>query len=189
MSERRGIIRDAALWPLCRYRHKTHWTGNYTGPTDATALNAAIAFDTIAMENAAGGKFSVRLDTTAKTLSVVYTPPPAVAAVQLNDSGSGVQSITVTFSAAVTFAGDPAAAFRLTNIDTGVNVALSASISTDAEGRSVVTLTFDGGALAAGHYQLSVLSNAVAGSDGSGFDGSGLGLTSGDYLGPIWTVG
>lgn len=24
----RGIIRDAALWPLCRYRHKAHWTGH-----------------------------------------------------------------------------------------------------------------------------------------------------------------
>ena len=24
---RRGIIRVSALWLLCRYRHKTHWTG------------------------------------------------------------------------------------------------------------------------------------------------------------------
>lgn len=23
-----GIIRTAALWTLCRYRHKTHWTGH-----------------------------------------------------------------------------------------------------------------------------------------------------------------
>ena len=23
----RGIIRIAALWVLCRYRHKSHWTG------------------------------------------------------------------------------------------------------------------------------------------------------------------
>ena len=23
-----GIIRIAALWPLCRYRHKTHWAGS-----------------------------------------------------------------------------------------------------------------------------------------------------------------
>jgi hypothetical protein len=22
-----GIIRRSALWPLCRYRHKTHWSG------------------------------------------------------------------------------------------------------------------------------------------------------------------
>jgi len=26
----RGIIRVAALWVLCRYRHKTHWTGHDT---------------------------------------------------------------------------------------------------------------------------------------------------------------
>jgi antirestriction protein ArdC len=25
---RRGIIRVSALCPLCRYRHKTHWTGH-----------------------------------------------------------------------------------------------------------------------------------------------------------------
>ena len=24
----RGIIGHAASWPLCRYRHKTHWTGH-----------------------------------------------------------------------------------------------------------------------------------------------------------------
>jgi antirestriction protein ArdC len=24
----RGIIRVAALWPLCRYRHNGHWTGH-----------------------------------------------------------------------------------------------------------------------------------------------------------------
>jgi antirestriction protein ArdC len=23
-----GIIRVTALWPLCRYRHKSHWTGH-----------------------------------------------------------------------------------------------------------------------------------------------------------------
>ncbi|MBB5687829.1 zincin-like metallopeptidase domain-containing protein, partial [Sphingobium boeckii] len=28
-STPRGIIRVAALWVLCRYRHKTHWTGSY----------------------------------------------------------------------------------------------------------------------------------------------------------------
>lgn len=25
---RRGINRSAALWPLCRHRHKAHWTGH-----------------------------------------------------------------------------------------------------------------------------------------------------------------
>jgi hypothetical protein len=26
--DRRGITLGSALWPLCRYRHKTHWTGH-----------------------------------------------------------------------------------------------------------------------------------------------------------------
>jgi antirestriction protein ArdC len=26
VNYRRGIIRESALWTLCRYRHKTHWT-------------------------------------------------------------------------------------------------------------------------------------------------------------------
>jgi hypothetical protein len=166
-----------------------HWTGTYTGPTDAAALNAAVELDTGAMANAAGGKFSVRLDTASQALSVVYTPPPSVAAVQLNDSGSGVQSITVTFSTAVTFAGNPAAAFLLTNLDTGANVMIATAVSTDAEGRTVVTLTFNDGALAAGHYRLGIASSAITGTDGSALDGTGLGLSSSDYLGPIWTVG
>ena len=78
-----------------------HWTGTYSGPTDAATLNAATNFNTSGFVNAAGGKFSWRLDTTAQTLSLVYTPPPAVAAVALNDTGSGVQSLTVTFLSAV----------------------------------------------------------------------------------------
>ena len=108
-------------------------------------------FDTNGFLNAAGGKFNWQLDVAAKSLSLVYSPPPAVAAVQLN----GSDSITVTFSAGVTFAnGNTAAAFRLTNLDTGVDVSLTATLSTDAQGRTVVMLTFDGGALAAGHYRL-----------------------------------
>src|SRR6185295_1230217 len=26
--DRRGITLGSALWPLCRYRHNTHWTGH-----------------------------------------------------------------------------------------------------------------------------------------------------------------
>jgi len=122
-----------------------------TGAADAAALDDATGFDTNGFLNAAGGKFNWQLDVAAKSLSLVYSPPPAVAAVQLN----GSDSITVTFSAGVTFAnGNTAAAFRLTNLDTGVDVSLTATLSTDAQGRTVVMLTFDGGALAAGHYRL-----------------------------------
>jgi antirestriction protein ArdC len=27
-TDQRGITRRSALWPLCRYRHKGHWTGH-----------------------------------------------------------------------------------------------------------------------------------------------------------------
>jgi hypothetical protein len=102
------------------------------------------------------------------------------------DSGS----ITVTFSAGVNFAGgDAAGAFRFTNTDTGATVDLTASVTTDSLGRTVVTLSFDSSALAAGHYRLSILSSAVTGDDGTALDGSGTGTGNGiDYLGPIWTV-
>ena len=56
-----------------------HWTGTYSGPTDVATLNAATNFDTSGFANAAGGHFSWRLDTTDRTLSLVYTPPPVVA--------------------------------------------------------------------------------------------------------------
>jgi autotransporter-associated beta strand protein len=163
-----------------------HWTGTYTGPSDAATLNASTTFDASGMVNAFGGKFSWQIDTTAKTLSLVYTPPPAVAAVDLSNS-----SITVTFSTAVNFAGgDVAPAFRLINTDSGAAADLTAAVTVDGSGRTVVTLTFDGGALAAGHYQLDILSNALTGNDGTALDGSGLGAGNGvDYLGPIWTVG
>ncbi len=168
-----------------------HWTGTYTGPTDAATLNADTDFDTGGFVNAAGGKFSWRLDTAAKTLSLVYTPPPAVAAVQLNDDGSGVQSMTVTFSAAVNFAGgNAAAAFRLTNAATGAVVSLSATVSTDIFGRTVVTLTFgDGVDLGAGQYNLTVFSSAVTGADGSPLDGIGGGASTGADFTHTWTIG
>jgi autotransporter-associated beta strand protein len=168
-----------------------HWAGTYDGPTDARALNDATVFNASAVANAAGGKFSWQLDTTAKTLSLVYTPPPAVAAVLLNSTDSGVGSITVAFSSAVNFAGgNAAAAFRLTNLDTGVLVDLTATVTTDSSGRTVVTLTFGGGVLASGHYRLNILGNAVTGSDGMALDGSGTGTGNGvDYVGPIWTIG
>jgi hypothetical protein len=174
-----------------------HWTGAYSGPTDAADLNAATTIDTSGFVNAGGGHFSLQLDAADQTLSLIYTPPPAVAAVQLNDGESGVQSMTVTFSTAVTFAGgDAAAAFRLTNVDTGAAVTLSATVSTDSLGRTVVTLTFSGnqtdasGALLSGRYALTVIGSDVTDSAGMALDGLGTGTGNGvDYLGSSWTVG
>ena len=165
------------------------WAGSYSGPTDSAALNTATVLNTTGFANAAGGKFGWKLDTDAKTLSLVYTPPPAVAAIDL----TGAHSITVTFSTTVSFAsGNASAAFQLTNLDSNVNVGLTASVTTDDLGRTVVTLTFSGdqtdgsGNLLSGHYQLSVLSSNVTDANGLALDGSGL--SGADYWSQTWTV-
>ena len=118
---------------------------------------------------------------------VYLTSTPAVAAtvagVQVNDGSaqrSEVRSIAVTFSGPVNFAGgnaQAAAAFQLTHLTDSNNVDLSAAVSADAQGRTVVTLTFSGAetdavsaenpqnltpaplpSLADGRYQLTILS-------------------------------
>jgi antirestriction protein ArdC len=43
-----GIIRIAALWPLCRYRHNTHWTGH--GARLARDLSGGFGSKTYACE-------------------------------------------------------------------------------------------------------------------------------------------
>ena len=76
--------------------------------------------------------------------------PITIAGVQVNDGSaqrSEVRSLTVTFSGAVSFAGgnaNAAAAFQLTHLQTGNNVALSAAVSTNSQGQTVVTLSFSG---------------------------------------------
>ena len=168
------------------------WGGAYSGPNDTAALNAATSFNTAEFANAAGGYFGWKIDTDAKTLSLIYTPPPAVAAMQLTDA----HSITVTFSTAVMFAGgDVAGAFRLTNLDANTGVDLSAVVSTDGQGRTVVTLTFSGsqtdgaGNLLGGHYALAIESNDVVDSSGLALDGAGTGTPGTDNLSQIWAVG
>jgi len=50
------------------------WAGNYSGPTDTTALNATTVFDTSGFQNPIAGTFGWSLDAADKTLSLVYTP-------------------------------------------------------------------------------------------------------------------
>jgi hypothetical protein len=50
------------------------WGGSYSGPVDAAALNAATIFDTTGFANSYNGTFSWKLDQSARTLSLVYTP-------------------------------------------------------------------------------------------------------------------
>jgi hypothetical protein len=59
---------SAYSWPAA------HWAGNYSGPTDATTLNAATRFDTSGFLNPTAGTFGWSLDPAGQTLSLVYTP-------------------------------------------------------------------------------------------------------------------
>jgi hypothetical protein len=130
------------------------------------------------------------------------TAPQAVTVggIQVNDGNiqrSEVDSLTVTFSGPVTFAGgnaNAAAAFQLKHLTDGNNVILSAVVSTNGSGQTVVTLTFSGAetdpissmngrspSLADGRYSLTVLSADVTGS-------GGLSLNNGsNYVSPTDT--
>jgi ELWxxDGT repeat protein len=130
--------------------------------------------------------------------------PPTVGAVEVNDGSSQrseVKSITVTFSEAVSFAGgtaNAAAAFRLTHVTDGVAVGLTAAVSSDGSGDTVVTLTFSGtetdslsalhggtASLADGRYSLTIVSSQVS-ANGQALAG---GAANGDWVSPTDTFG
>jgi autotransporter-associated beta strand protein len=138
--------------------------------------------------------------------SAVTGPPPTVANVQVNDGSiqrSEVRSITITFSGLVNFAGgnaNAAAAFQLNHIQTGNDVALTAAVSTDAQNRTAVTLTFSGSetdtvsalnfaspSLADGRYTLTIFGNVVIGTNGVALDGAGTGTPGSNYVSPADT--
>ncbi|HEY1376768.1 MAG TPA: glycoside hydrolase family 76 protein [Gemmataceae bacterium] len=125
---------------------------------------------------------------------------PAVQSAVVNDGSaqrSVVRSLTVTFSGPVTFAGgNAAAAFTLTRSGPGgptSTVGLAASVSTDAQGRTVVALTFSGtltesntaaGAnpsLIDGQYTLTINATAITGPNGLALDGNNDGIAGGNY--------
>jgi hypothetical protein len=152
------------------------------------------------------GQFRSRFNSNVfPTGPTVAPPPPTVAAVAVNDGAaqrSEVRSLSVTFSGPVTFAGgaaNAAAAFRLNHRSDSNNVDLTAAVSADAQGRTVVTLTFGGAetdavsgrngglaSLADGRYTLTVLSGAVTGSNGLALAGGGA---NGNYVSPADTLG
>jgi hypothetical protein len=118
---------------------------------------------------------------------------------------SEVRSIAVTFSGPVTFAGGTAnavAPFQLKHVTDGVNVALAAAVSTDGQGRTVVTLTFSGtetdalsamnggiASLADGRFQLTVNGGLVTDPvNGLALDGDANGVAGGNYLSPTDTI-
>jgi hypothetical protein len=137
---------------------------------------------------------------------ILINPPSTVASLRVNDAAgqrSEVRSLAVTFSGPVTFAGgnaNAAAAFQLKHVQTGNNVVLSAVITTDSLGRTVVTFGFSGSetdpvsglnggvpSLADGRYQLTILGNAVNGPGGIFLDGDGDGSPGGNYVSPTDT--
>jgi hypothetical protein len=137
--------------------------------------------------------------------SVSAVSPPKVQSVVVDDGTaqrSLFRSLTVTFSAAVSFTGSPAAAFQLTRTSTGGgSVGLIAGTPTLDQGHTVVTLTWQAGALvendfhgtpfslADGRYQLTVLANQVIGPASLALDGDGNGTAGDNYLSPPDTVG
>jgi probable HAF family extracellular repeat protein len=115
--------------------------------------------------------------------------PPRVQAVSVNNGSaqrSRVTSLTVTFSAQVSFAGSVAGAFRLSRIGGGSVGGFTATPSI-VGGVTVVTLSgFFGaetrfGSLADGGFSLTVLANQVS-VGGQQLDGNGDGIPGGDYV-------
>jgi hypothetical protein len=147
--------------------------------------------------------------TAAASLSVaVPNPPASIASIVVNDGSaqrSEVQSIAVTFSGKVNFAfGDSAAslAFQLLHVQTGGYVSLNTAVSVDAQGRTVVTLTFSGtetdpvsalnggaASLADGRYQLNIDATMINDTNGNALDGNGDGVAGGNYSSPADTFG
>jgi fibronectin type 3 domain-containing protein len=137
--------------------------------------------------------------------SAFVAAPLTIAGVQVNDGSnqrSEVRSITVTFSGPVNFAfgaSGAVLAFQLLHVQTNTYVGLTAAVSTDVQGRTVVTLTFSGSetdpvsglnggapSLADGRYQLTVFSANVTGAGGAHLAGGG---PNNNYVSPTDAFG
>lgn len=118
---------------------------------------------------------------------VYFASPPRVAAVQVDDGSpqrSRIASVTVTFSAGVTFAGAPVAAFLLTRED-GTPVTFAATVTVVPDATRVTLDHFAGpaveaGSLADGRYTLKVLASQVF-TPGGVLDGNSDGTPGDDY--------
>jgi hypothetical protein len=150
--------------------------------------------------------FAIATDSETNVVATAASTGSAVTVggVTINDGSaqrSEVDSLTVTFSGPVTFANNnPLAAFQLLHLRDGQLVDLAANASTNAQGQTVVTLTFSGpetdpvstlndgpASLSDGRYQLTILSSDVTGT------GNGLALNgggpNGNYVSPADTLG
>jgi autotransporter-associated beta strand protein len=182
-------------------------TGTFNNLPEGATVSSNGLYFTISYVGSSGGGAGNDVVLTAAGAP----PPPTVANVQVGDGTvqrSEVRSIAVTFSSAVTFAGgnvNAAAAFQLQHVQDATNVSnLTAVVSTNVFGQTVVTLTFttngnmsteidpisaeNGGAasLADGRYQLTILSASVTGAGNQSLAGGG---PNGNYVSPTDTQG
>ena len=164
------------------FRVNTYTTGNQVYP--AVAMDAAgdfvVAWQSYGQDGSGYGVYAQRYRVTA---------PPQVSATQINDGTaqrSRVTSLTVTFSAQVTFAGTPGAAFTLTRNSDGAAVSFTATANV-VGGVTVVTLNgFTGGvtefgSLADGRYTLTALASQIS-AGGGALDGNGDGTGGDNYV-------
>ena len=184
-------------------------SGNLIASDDNSAADGRNA--TLTRTAAVAGSYRVHVGGTLSTgeytlnTSVVnVAPPPQVGSVVVGDGTnqrSEVRGITVTFTQPVAFAGgdvNAAAAFQLQHVQTGNNVALTAAVTTNALGQTVVTLSFagpetdpisglNGGAasLADGRYTLTIFAANVTGAGGALAGGQ----PNGDYVSPADSYG
>jgi hypothetical protein len=108
---------------------------------------------------------------------------------------SRVTDLAVAFSTVVTFAGNPAAAFRLTRTGPGApngDVAVAVDLSGSTATQTVARLTFSGGltefgSLIDGNYTLTVLGSQVTG-NGQALDGDGDGTPGGDNVSTLYRL-
>jgi hypothetical protein len=173
--------------------------------------NAAISH--LANVSFSGDTLTINAPMESVSLFVIPAAVPAkVSTIQVNDGNaqrSEVRSISVTFNDAVTFAGgnaSAAAAFALRHVQTGNNVVLSANVSLNGAGQTVVKLTFSGGetdsfstqgvanpvdglSLADGRYTLTINGATITGSNGAKVDAAGNGTAGSTYTSPADAFG
>lgn len=121
------------------------------------------------------------------TLTRTVPGAPRVQSVQVNDGSSQrsrVTSVTVAFDQTVNFATTASAAFQLVRQSDSQLVTFTASTVNNPS--TSVTLTFNGGAFAAGslldgRYTLTVLASQVSGANGA-LDGDSDGTGGDDYV-------
>jgi hypothetical protein len=124
---------------------------------------------------------------------VQQSSPVSVAGYSINDGQtqrSRVLSVTVTFSGLVNFVGNPADAFKLEKMVTGVPTGM-VSVNVDLSGstptQTIARLTFVGpmtefGSLSDGSYRLTVVAANVTNGSGDQLDGNGDGTVGDNFV-------